>query len=103
MVDLTKEGEDYDNIVGGVEFAKRCENVCVYADGKLLGGTEPDGTQPAKVYKVSHLVRLSQMLLGQSPFSSKEVADQFDFNSDGRVDTFDLVLLRKLVISSNNL
>ena len=103
MVDLTKEGEVYDNIVGGVEFAKRCENVCVYADGKLLGGTEPDGTQPAKVYKVSHLVRLSQMLLGQSPFSSKEVADQFDFNSDGRVDTFDLVLLRKLVISSNNL
>ncbi len=99
MIDLTEAGEDYDNIVGGVEFAKRCDNVCVYADGKLIGGTEPDGTKPAKVYKVSQLVRLSQMLLGKSPFSSKEAAEQFDFNNDKNVDTYDLVVLRKLVVS----
>ena len=102
MIDLTEEGEDYDNIVGGVEFAQRCENVCVYADGKLIGGTEPDGTKPAKVYKTAQLVRLSKMLHGESPFSSKEVADQFDFNEDKKVDIFDLVLLRRLVISSNS-
>jgi len=99
MVDLTKEGIDYDNIVGGVEYAQRCENVCVYSGGKLIGGTEPDGTKPEKVYKVAQLVRLSRMLLGAAPFSSREAAEQFDFNSDGSVDTFDLVLLRQILVS----
>ena len=102
MVDLTSDGEDYDNIVGGVEFAQKCENVCVYADGMLIGGTEPDGTKPAKVYKIAQLVRLRKMLLGQSPFSSKEAADQFDFNSDKRVDMFDEVLLRQLLVSQKS-
>ena len=99
MIDLTEEGEDYDNIVSGVEFAQRCENVCVYADGKLIGGTEPDGTKPAKVYKVAQLVRLRKMLLGGSPFSSKDAAEQFDFNGDGNTDVFDEVELRKLLIA----
>ena len=99
MIDLTKEGEDYDNIVSGVEFAQRCENVCVYADGKLIGGTEPDGTKPPKVYKVAQLVRLRRMLLGLDPFASEEVAMQFDFNSDGNIDVYDEVELRKLLVS----
>ena len=67
--------------------------------GKLIGGTEPDGTKPAKVYKVAQLVRLRKMLLGESPFSSKEAAEQFDFNTDGRVDMFDEVLLRQLLVN----
>lgn len=100
MIDLTEEGEDYDNIVGGVELAKRCDYVCVYADGKLVGGTEPDGTKPAKVYKVAQLVRLRRMLLGKEPFSSGEAAAQFDFNSDGKVDVFDEVQLRKLLLGT---
>ncbi|WP_037296942.1 glycoside hydrolase family 9 protein [Ruminococcus flavefaciens] len=99
MIDLTKEGEDYDNIVSGVEFAQRCENVCVYADGKLIGGTEPDGTKPEKVYKVAQLVRLRKMLLGSEPFASEEIAMQFDFNGDGNVDVYDEVELRKLLVS----
>lgn len=99
MIDLTKEGEDYDNIVSGVEFAQRCENVCVYADGKLIGGTEPDGTKPEKVYKVAQLVRLRKMLLGREPFASEEIAMQFDFNGDGNVDVYDEVELRKLLVS----
>ena len=101
MIDLTEEGEDYDNIVSGVEFAKRCENVCVYADGKLIGGTEPDGTKPAKVYKVAQLVRLRRMLLGLEAFSSEDAAKQFDFNGDGEVDIHDEVELRKLLIAQN--
>ena len=98
MLDLTEAGEDYDNIVSGVEFAKRCDNVCVYSGGKLIGGTEPDGTKPAKVYKVAQLVRLRKMLLGESPFSSREAAEQFDFNGDGKTDVYDEVELRKLLI-----
>ena len=98
MLDLTEAGEDYDNVVSGVEFAKRCDNVCVYSGGKLIGGTEPDGTKPSKVYKVAQLVRLRKMLLGESPFSSKETAEQFDFNGDGKADVYDEVELRKLLV-----
>ena len=99
MTDLTKEGIDYDNIVSGVEYAQRCENVCVYSGGKLIGGTEPDGTKPAKVYKVAQLVRLRRMLLGKEPFSSEEAAMQFDFNNDGCVDVHDDAELRKLLVA----
>ena len=91
---------DYDNIVGGVELAEKCENVCVYADGKLVGGTEPDGTQPAKVYKIAQLVRLHKMLHGTSPFTDKDSAMQFDFNSDSKVDIYDEIILRKLILKS---
>ena len=91
--------EDYDNIVGGVELAEKCDNVCVYSDGKLIGGTEPDGTVPAKVYKVAQLVRLHRMLLTIEPFASKEIADMFDFNEDGNIDIFDEVCLRQLLVS----
>ena len=91
---------DYDNIVGGVELAEKCENVCVYADGKLVGGTEPDGTQPAKVYKIAQLVRLHKMLHGTSPFSDKDSAMQFDFNNDDEVDIYDEIILRKLILGS---
>lgn len=96
--DIEDIGEDYDNIVGGVELAKRLDYVCVYADGKLVGGTEPDGTVPEKTYKVAHLVRLRRMLLGKAPFDTKEAAEQFDFDGNGKVDIFDEVHLRRLLL-----
>jgi len=51
-------GPEYDDITGGVELAEKCDYVCVYADGKLIGGTEPDGTKPQKVYKTSQSYNL---------------------------------------------
>lgn len=89
---------DYDDIVGGVELAEKMENVCVYSGGKLIGGTEPDGTVPEKVYTVAHLVRLRKMLLGNSPFPSEDYADFFDFDENGDVDIVDEVMLRKLIL-----
>ena len=91
-------GEDYDNIVGGVDLAKRCPYVCVYADGKLVGGTEPDGTKPDKVYTVAQLTRLYQHLLTQRPFDSADVAAQFDFNGDKCIDIRDATLLKRLIL-----
>ena len=38
------------------------------------------------------------MILGISPFSTKEAADQFDFNGDKNVDLYDEIELRKLLI-----
>lgn len=95
---MTDIGTKYDDITGGTEYAEKCDNVCVYADGVLVGGTEPDGTTPKKVYKASHLVRLVQALLNVTPFSSDETASQFDFVADGKIDILDLVKLKSLIL-----
>ena len=92
--------EDYDNIVGGTELAHKCENVCVYSNGVLIGGIEPDGTTPKKVYTVTQLVRLKQALLGVKPFTSDDIAKQFDFTKDGVVDLFDILILKNLLLNN---
>ena len=96
--DLDEAGEDYDNIVAGVELAEKCPYVCVYADGTLVGGTEPDGTTPKKTYSVAHLIRLLQAVHNIKPFSSAEVADQFNFCEDKNIDIFDVAALKKLLL-----
>ncbi len=93
--DLDEAGEDYDNIVSGVELAEKCPYVCVYAGGELVGGTEPDGTAPVKSYSVAHLIRLYQELMQYKPFTDQETADKFDLNGDKTVDIFDAALLKR--------
>lgn len=100
LQDMEDIGEDYDNIVGGVELAKRCPYVCVYADGKLVGGTEPDGTKPEKIYTTAQLTRLYQHLLTQKPFDSVDIAAQFDFNKDQCIDVRDASILKKMLLAS---
>ena len=90
-------GEEYDNLVSGVEVAERCPNVCIYADGKLVGGTEPDGTVPERIYTKAQLDRLRKCLLGIKPFDSEEIAMQFDFNEDGKLDARDETLLKRIL------
>ena len=90
-------GPDYDDIVAGVELAEKCDYVCVYADGVLVGGTEPDGTQPKKVYNASQVLRLVQHLSGKKELSD-DAKMMFDFNSDKKVNIKDLILLKELVL-----
>ena len=89
-------GPEYDDIVGGVDLAEKCEYVCVYADGVLVGGTEPDGTQPEKVYKGTQAVRLVQHLTGKRELKD-DVKMMFDFNGDKIVNVTDLILLKNLI------
>ncbi|MBQ5334326.1 MAG: glycoside hydrolase family 9 protein [Oscillospiraceae bacterium] len=91
-------GEEYDTLVSGVEVAERCPNVCIYADGVLVGGTEPDGTVPEKVYTAAQVERLMKALLNIRPFESKETAMQFDFNGDGNLDARDATLLKRMIL-----
>ena len=95
-------GAEYDTLVSGVEVAERCPNVCVYADGVLVGGTEPDGTVPAKVYTKTQLDRLMKALLNIRPFESKETAMQFDFNGDSHLDARDATLLKRLILKAGS-
>ncbi|MBR3448810.1 MAG: glycoside hydrolase family 9 protein [Oscillospiraceae bacterium] len=92
-------GEEYDTLVSGVEVAERCPNVCVYASGKLVGGTEPDGTKPAKVYTVAQLTRLMKHLTAQKPFEDAETAALFDFSGDGKLDAKDATCLKRLILA----
>lgn len=96
--DMEDLGEIYDNIVGGTEYAKPCEHICVYASDKLVGGIEPDGTKPAKVYTVAQLIRLIQAVTGEKPFASEEIAQQFDFCADQKIDSKDIVMLKRLIL-----
>ena len=89
---------DYDNEVGGVEFAERMTNVCVYAGGELVGGTEPDGTTPKKRYTVAQLVRLIRCLTGDKPYDNKETALAFDFDGDGKLTAIDATLLKRILL-----
>ena len=93
-------GEEYDTLVSGVEVAERCPNVCVYASGKLVGGTEPDGTKPGKVYTVAQLTRLMKHLTAQKPFEDAETAALFDFNGDSVLDSKDATCLKRLILGA---
>lgn len=92
-------GDEYDTLVSGVEVAERCPNLCVYANGVLVGGTEPDGTVPEQRYTAAHLKRLYQMLRGEKPFEDQETAARFDFNDDGKVNGVDATLLKRILLS----
>ena len=96
---IKKLGEEYDTLVSGVEVAERCPNVCVYANGKLVGGTEPDGTTPERMYTKAHLDRLRKCLLSIKPFDNEETAMQFDFNNDGKIDVRDETMLKRMINS----
>ena len=92
-------GEEYDTLVSGVEVAERCPNVCVYADGKLVGGTEPDGTKPGKVYTVAQLTRLIKHLTNEKPIEDAKTAELFDFSGDGVLDSKDATCLKRLILA----
>ncbi|MBR3267795.1 MAG: glycoside hydrolase family 9 protein [Oscillospiraceae bacterium] len=94
---MKKLGEEYDTLVSGVEVAERCPNVCVYADGKLVGGTEPDGTVPERVYTKAQADRLLRHLLTEKPIEDPAVAAQFDFDTDEILDAKDLTLLLRKI------
>jgi len=91
-------GAEYDDIVSGVELAEKCEYVCVYADGELVGGTEPDGTKPKKVYTAAQLVRLIKALQDIKPFPDKKAEALYDFNDDGKVNIADMIVLKSLIL-----
>ena len=95
-------GEEYDNLVSGVEVAERCPNICVYADGKLVGGTEPDGTKPEKVYTAAQLTRLMKHLTNAKPIENAESAELFDFNGDKTLDVRDASVLKQLILAQKS-
>lgn len=69
---LELSSSEYNGYSGEMQKAP---NICVYSDGVLVGGTEPDGTVPNTGSKAG------------------------DINKDGSVNTADLVILQKYLVN----
>lgn len=84
----------------------KTDKITVYNDGKLIYGVEPDGTKPdvtnppkpEKIkgdvnldnkVSVSDAVALNKFIIGVSKLN-KNAYDNADYNSDGRINIFDL-------------
>lgn len=91
-------GSQYDSIqTNATEYAVRCDNICVYSNGALIGGTEPDGSTAAKVYSVNSYLRLMQGLDNCKVFPGPNFAGQYDLNSDNKANVIDALILKRLV------
>ena len=114
--DLDEAGEDYDNIVSGVELAEKCPYVCVYASDKLIGGTEPDGTVPEQAAPAEDKPADDPEPATDSPKPSeatesgtggdKTAASDIlwgDVNRDDAVDIMDVIALNKYLLGSSDL
>ena len=114
--DLDEAGEDYDNIVSGVELAEKCPYVCVYASGKLIGGTEPDGTVPEQAAPAEDKPADDPEPATDSPKPSEATESGTggdktapcdvlwgDVNRDDAVDIMDVIALNKYLLGSSDL
>ena len=95
MVDVGKDV--YDGIYNAAEYVQRCDNFCVYSNGVLIGGVEPDGTTPEKIYSADSYLRLMQGVDNQKVFPGPNFAGQYDINSDNITNVVDAVALKRLV------
>lgn len=88
---------------------QKAPNICVYSNGVLIGGTEPDGTVPivsagvgdlnkdGKI-TVSDIVLLQKFLVKQNV----EIADKTaaDVDKNGKVNIFDAIKLKRMIIGN---
>ena len=96
---------EYDSYSG--EMAK-APYICVYSDGKLIGGTEPDGSTPIlsagpgdvnKDGKINaaDLTALQKYLVKKiTKLADKAAAD---LDSNKKLNIFDVIILRRILLS----
>lgn len=64
--------------------------ICIYSDGILVGGIEPDGSTPVKEIKLKDI---KKSVLGMK----KAVASE-DLNDDNKINVFDVITKKKSII-----
>lgn len=87
---------------------ERTDNICVYNDGVLIGGIEPDGTKPVVTTTVTTTTtettttttKTSDITTGKTDDKNPAYGD---FNEDGKVTISDLVLLARYVAEDEEL
>ena len=87
---------------------EKAGNICVYSDGVLVGGTEPDGTTPSvsKAGDINQdgLVNTADLVLLQKYLVKKadKVSDlnAADVDENGKINIFDAVKLRRVIMET---
>lgn len=88
---------------------QKAPNICVYSNGVLIGGTEPDGTTPIVSAGVGDLnkdgkITIADIVLLQKFLVNEdvEIADKTaaDVDKNGKVNIFDAIKLKRMIISN---
>lgn len=88
----------------------RTDYICVYSDGVLIGGIEPDGTTPGQTgiagdlngdgeVSVADVVLMKKFLVKEIKETGLKNPTAADMNGDNIVNVFDLILLKRAVLS----
>lgn len=78
-------------------------NFCVYSNGVLVGGIEPDGTTPdagtsEPEYKLNDLMTMLSHILGKSEIAKNDF-DKYDANNDSKIDSVDMAIVKRMILS----
>ena len=65
--------------------------ICVYSDGKLVGGIEPDGSTPVKEVTLKDVKK--------SVLGVKKAVAAEDLNNDKKVNVFDVIAKKRSMIN----
>ncbi len=90
----------------------RTDYICVYSDGVLIGGIEPDGTTPGQTgiagdingdgeVSVADAVLMKKFLVKEIQETGLKNPTAADMNGDNIVNVFDLILLKRAVLSAS--
>lgn len=71
--------------------AEEAPNICVYSNGVLVGGTEPDGTTPVKEIKLKDIKK--------SVLKAKSSVAKEDINGDKKINAFDAAMKKEQMLS----
>lgn len=103
---LKIDSSEYNGYSGEMHKAP---NICVYSNGVLIGGTEPDGTTPIVSAGAGDLnkdgkITVADIVLLQKYLVKKdaEISDKSaaDVDKNGKVNIFDAVKLKRMIINS---
>lgn len=103
---MTKVESNYSDI----SCAEEAPYICVYSDGVLVGGTEPDGSVPSdftttatetSITETTSISETSTEITTTETTSTSIVSGiKGDVNLDGKVSSVDIVLLKQMLLGS---
>lgn len=76
---------------------ERTDKICVYNDGIHIGGVEPDGSLPEKLYDASDLAKIKKFIHRKSK-PSQSAAKACDYNENGELEIADAVWIKRKLI-----
>ncbi|MBR1553990.1 MAG: glycoside hydrolase, partial [Oscillospiraceae bacterium] len=80
----------------------KTDYICVYDDGVLVGGIEPDGSTPAEAEPVA-TEKSTEKATEKTTEAETPAGKLGDVNGDGSIDILDVITLNKALLGKENL